>query len=87
MVAPYEPKDPSEIFDLAFVSNGGRVVNVSDQHFGVASNVILPGRGTSVGSPNRRENADQLAGKDMGDGWETRRSRDKGHTEWLIIKL
>ncbi|KZT42454.1 Allantoicase [Sistotremastrum suecicum HHB10207 ss-3] len=70
VVAPYEPKDPSEIFDLAFVSNGGRVVNVSDQHFGVASNVILPGRG-----------------KDMGDGWETRRSRDKGHTEWLIIKL
>lgn len=26
-------------------------------------------------------------GKDMGDGWETARSRTKGHTDWAIIKL
>jgi len=26
-------------------------------------------------------------GKDMGDGWETARSRVKGHTDWVIIKL
>ncbi|ETI25513.1 allantoicase [Cladophialophora carrionii CBS 160.54] len=26
-------------------------------------------------------------GKDMGDGWETARSRVKGHTDWAIIKL
>ena len=26
-------------------------------------------------------------GKDMGDGWETARSRTKGHTDWTIIKL
>ncbi|KZT58885.1 allantoicase [Calocera cornea HHB12733] len=26
-------------------------------------------------------------GYDMRDGWETRRSREKGHTEWAIIKL
>lgn len=43
---------------------------VSDQHFGVGSNLILPGRG-----------------KHMGDGWETKRSRVKGHKDWVIIKL
>lgn len=26
-------------------------------------------------------------GKDMGDGWETARSRSIGHTDWAIIKL
>ncbi|MDX1479045.1 MAG: allantoicase [Saprospiraceae bacterium] len=26
-------------------------------------------------------------GINMGDGWETRRSRDKGHTDWVIIRL
>lgn len=26
-------------------------------------------------------------GKDMGDGWETKRSRAKGHVDWVIVKL
>jgi len=26
-------------------------------------------------------------GKDMGDGWETARSRTKGHTDWVIVRL
>lgn len=26
-------------------------------------------------------------GKDMGDGWETARSRKVGHTDWVIVKL
>ncbi|KAI1460814.1 hypothetical protein F4805DRAFT_465318 [Annulohypoxylon moriforme] len=26
-------------------------------------------------------------GKDMGDGWETARSRSKGHVDWAIIRL
>ncbi|KAH0490438.1 hypothetical protein TgHK011_001906 [Trichoderma gracile] len=26
-------------------------------------------------------------GKDMGDGWETKRSRGKGHIDWTIVKL
>ena len=43
---------------------------VSDQHFGVGSNLILPGRG-----------------KNMGDGWETKRSRTKGHNDWVVIQL
>jgi len=28
-----------------------------------------------------------LLGKDMGDGWETRRNRESGHKDWVIIKL
>ncbi|CAD6893406.1 unnamed protein product [Tilletia controversa] len=56
--------------DLAHVLNGGRVIFTSDQHFGVGSNLILPGRG-----------------KDMGDGWETKRSRHPEHKDWVIIRL
>ncbi|KAK6527798.1 Allantoicase [Orbilia ellipsospora] len=26
-------------------------------------------------------------GRDMGDGWETKRSREKGHVDWVIVKL
>lgn len=26
-------------------------------------------------------------GKDMGDGWETKRSRGVGHTDWVVVKL
>ncbi|KAG0695703.1 galactose-binding domain-like protein [Suillus ampliporus] len=69
-VAPVQPDSPQEIFDLAHVFAGGRVTFMSDQHFGVGANLILPGRG-----------------KDMGDGWETKRSRQKGHKDWVIIKL
>ena len=68
-VAPVHATDATP-FDLAHVFAGGRVLYVSDQHFGVGSNLILPGRG-----------------KDMGDGWETKRSRVKGHKDWAIIKL
>lgn len=59
---------PSE--DLASALNGGVAITCSDQHFGVKSNILLPGRG-----------------KDMGDGWETARSRTKGHTDWVIARL
>ncbi|KAF8550900.1 Allantoicase [Imleria badia] len=69
-VAPVQPADDAVPFDLAHVFAGGRVVYTSDQHFGVGSNLILPGRG-----------------KDMGDGWETKRSRQKGHKDWAIIQL
>ena len=29
----------------------------------------------------------RVVGKDMGDGWETKRSRQKGHKDWVIIQL
>ncbi|KAF8919855.1 galactose-binding domain-like protein [Mucidula mucida] len=69
-VIPVHPTDPFTLFDLAHVFAGGAVQATSDQHFGVGSNLILPGRG-----------------KDMGDGWETKRSRQKGHCDWALIKL
>jgi len=69
-VTPIIPVSADDLFDLAYVFAGGRVEFVSDQHFGVGSNLILPGRG-----------------KDMGDGWETKRSRQPGHKDWVIIKL
>jgi len=69
LVTPIRPAN-DKIYDLAHVFSGGRVVYTSDQHFGVGSNLILPGRG-----------------KDMGDGWETKRSRQIGHKDWVILKL
>jgi len=68
-VTPVHPSDNS-VFDLAHIFAGGRVLCVSDQHFGVGSNLILPGRG-----------------KNMGDGWETKRSRTWGHNDWVVIQL
>jgi allantoicase len=62
------PERPSE--DLVSALNGGVAISCSDQHFGVKSNLLLPGRG-----------------KDMGDGWETARSRSKSHTDWVIARL
>jgi allantoicase len=44
-VAPTHPKSPDDMFDFAHVFAGGKVVFTSDQHFGVGSNLILPGRG------------------------------------------
>lgn len=70
LVSPVFPPDESAMFDLAHVFAGGHVEIVSDQHYGVGSNLIFPGRG-----------------KNMGDGWETKRSRDKDHNDWAIIKL
>jgi allantoicase len=58
------------VFDLAHVFAGGRVLCTSDQHFGIGSNLIRPGRG-----------------KNMGDGWETKRSRTKNHNDWVVIQL
>ncbi|SMN22770.1 similar to Saccharomyces cerevisiae YIR029W DAL2 Allantoicase, converts allantoate to urea and ureidoglycolate in the second step of allantoin degradation [Maudiozyma saulgeensis] len=60
----------NDITDLAFIGHGGVVTAYSDQHFGTANNLILPGRG-----------------HDMSDGWETKRSRSVGHTDWTIIEL
>lgn len=56
--------------DFASVKNGGVAIKFSDQHFGTADNLLLPGRG-----------------HDMSDGWETKRSREPGHTDWVVIRL
>ena len=93
VVNPVIPSNVCDGFDLAHVFSGGRVVLTSDQHFGVGSNLILPGRGTAITAPYISLWALLFipslkhTGKDMGDGWETKRSRQPGHKDWAIIKL
>lgn len=67
---PIWPRDPGEEVELSAVGMGGRVVGVSDEHFGGGGNLLMPGRG-----------------RDMGDGWETRRSRGVGHVDWVVVRL
>jgi allantoicase len=55
--------------DLASVVNGARIMQSSDDFFGVPLNLLMPG-----------------PGKNMGDGWETRRRRGPGH-DWTILRL
>lgn len=69
-VIPIHPQDKSTVLDLASVLNGGVAIDRSDQHFGSADNLLLPGRG-----------------HDMSDGWETSRSREPGHVDWVVIRL
>jgi allantoicase len=69
VVVPVFPESATTV-DLAHVANGGLAVAYSDQHFGRASNILLPGRGVN-----------------MGDGWETRRSRGPDHCDWVVVKL
>ena len=45
VVLPVLPQDSCEVLDFALVKNGGVAVKVSDQHFGSADNLLLPGRG------------------------------------------
>ena len=70
VAVPVWPKDESEEVELSSALMGGRVVGFSDEHFGKAGNVLMPGRGV-----------------DMGDGWETKRSRESGHSDWVVVKL
>lgn len=67
--ADWAAAGPQALFDLIAMENGGYVVAANNQHFGLASNLLLPGRG-----------------RNMGDGWETRRRREPGN-DWCIIAL
>ncbi|KAH9819185.1 galactose-binding domain-like protein [Melampsora americana] len=68
---PIFPENLVSRFDLASALLGAQVVLTSNQHYGVGSNLILPGRGP----------------ESMDGGWETRRSRKPGHSDHVIIKL
>lgn len=70
VAVPVWPGDESEEVELSSALLGGRVVGFSDEHFGKAGNVLMPGRGV-----------------DMGDGWETKRSRVGGHSDWVVVRL
>ena len=41
--------DPKEVHDLAAAANGAYVVATNNEHFGLASTLLLPGRGENMG--------------------------------------
>ncbi|MBR7777541.1 allantoicase [Undibacterium rugosum] len=41
--------DPNALHDLIAMENGGYVVASNNQHFGLASNLLMPGRGVNMG--------------------------------------
>lgn len=71
--------NPEEYVNLAAERLGATVVDVSDEFFAPADNMLKEGRGIFI--------ADKYTdnGKWM-DGWESRRKRVEGH-DWCILKL
>ncbi|MBX9868437.1 MAG: allantoicase, partial [Burkholderiaceae bacterium] len=45
----WDKADHSQLIDLVAMENGGYVVATNNQHFGLASNLLLPGRGVNMG--------------------------------------
>src|SRR5450830_954593 len=41
--------DRTSLYDLIAMENGGYVVATNNQHFGLASNLLMPGRGVNMG--------------------------------------
>lgn len=70
LAQPVWPASGQAPVEVSAAVNGGLAVAASDQHYGTAANLLLPGRG-----------------HDMGDGWETKRSRAPGHVDWAIVKF
>ncbi|HTD05548.1 allantoicase [Undibacterium sp.] len=47
--ANWAEADRQQLFDLIAMENGGYVVAANNQHFGPASNMLMPGRGVNMG--------------------------------------
>lgn len=45
----WQQADRSSLYDLIAIENGGYVVAANNQHFGLASNLLMPGRGINMG--------------------------------------
>lgn len=76
MVVPEHPELHS--LDLAHMLNGARVVLYVTFLTRSTSDQHF-GVGANLLLPGR--------GKDMGDGWETKRSRTPGHRDWVVVQL
>ncbi|KAL8957430.1 MAG: hypothetical protein Q9183_006063 [Haloplaca sp. 2 TL-2023] len=70
-VVPVFPTSGDQEVELSSAIMGGMILSASEEHFGSSKSNLL--------LPGR--------GVDMGDGWETRRSRAKGHVDWVIVRL
>ncbi|KAI4121219.1 MAG: hypothetical protein LQ338_006486 [Usnochroma carphineum] len=71
VVVPVFPTEVGQEVELSAATMGGMVVSASEEHFGSSKSNLL--------LPGR--------GVDMGGGWETRRSREKGHMDWAVVRL
>ncbi|KAH9978951.1 galactose-binding domain-like protein [Lactifluus volemus] len=80
-VASVHPKSPSDLFDLAHVFAGGRVVFTSDQHFGVGPNLILPGRGEDMSNGWETKRSRQPGHKD----WAIIKLGLAGHLSHVVV--
>lgn len=45
----WEGGDQNALYDLASIENGAYIVAVNNQHFGLANNLLMPGRGVTMG--------------------------------------
>ncbi|KAL8689556.1 MAG: hypothetical protein Q9218_004795 [Villophora microphyllina] len=70
-VIPVFPTSVEQEVELSSAIMGGMALSASEEHFGSSKSNLL--------LPGR--------GVDMGDGWETSRSRVKGHVDWVIVRL
>ncbi|KAL8659762.1 MAG: hypothetical protein Q9226_000258 [Calogaya cf. arnoldii] len=70
-VVPVFPTSTQQEVELSSALMGGMVLSASEEHFGSSKSNLL--------LPGR--------GVDMGGGWETRRSRNQGHVDWVIVRL
>lgn len=66
----WEAVDIGDTIDLADRCFGTTIKAQSNEHYGSAQNILLPGKP-----------------KGMHDGFETKRSREKDHQDYVIIKL
>ncbi|KAI4089476.1 MAG: hypothetical protein LQ344_005390 [Seirophora lacunosa] len=71
VVVPVFSSSSSEEVELSAATMGGLVIAASDEAFGSSASNLL--------LPGR--------GVDMGGGWETKRSREEGHEDWVVVKL
>jgi allantoicase len=78
-MASQENMKTSEFVDLASERVGGQIIEVTDEFFAPADNMLKPGRGVFI-EDKYTEN-----GKWM-DGWESRRKRVEGY-DFCIVKL
>jgi allantoicase len=77
---PVFPKDLNTEVDLAHISNGGVAVSFSDQHFGTANNLLIPGRGhdMSDGWETKRSRGDHV-------DWVIVKLGTAGHVDRIVV--
>jgi allantoicase len=73
----WDKADRATVYDLLAMENGGRAIIANDEHFGVLSNITLPGKGLNMGdgweTRRRREPGNDWAILALGHAGEIER--------------